>query len=118
MNGPNTEMVSTEVQGRGFVNRMKAWNPSPVEMDVETVKQDVRNRNGERIAEQKGVLYFMRGQAEYVMEGTLTGLLPEGESSIVGLGVEENNWNNETIPFLHTPVSLTDEFVALCKAAS
>lgn len=118
MNGPRTEMVSTEVKGKGFVNRMKTWNPSPVEMDVGTVKQDVRNGKGETIAEQKGVVYYTRGETEYAMEGTLTGLLPDGESRIVGVGAEEDNWNNETIPFHDTPMNLTDEFVALCKRNS
>ena len=116
MHGPKTIMVKTEVEGTTFRNEMKANNPSPVEIDLGTVKQSILNGRGEKIAEQKGKVYFMRGETEYVMSGTVTGMAPEGNARISGLGVEEDNWNNQTIPFLDTPVPLTDEFIDLCKS--
>ena len=116
MNGPKTVMTKTEVDGKRFTNTMKASNPSPAEIDLGTVRFDIRNGSREKIAEQKGKVYFIRGETEYVMSGTVTGVVPEGEAQIVGLGVEEDNWNIQTIPFLNTPTTLTDEFITLCKS--
>ena len=42
------------------------------------------NGKGEKIAEQKGKVYLMRGETEYVMSGTVTGIAPEGEARIAG----------------------------------
>jgi hypothetical protein len=117
MHGPKTVMLKTEVDGKEFKNTMKANNPSPVEMDVGTLKQEILNGKGENIAEQKGTLYFMRGETEYVMSGTVTGVACDGEARVVGLGVEEDNWNNLTIPFINTPTTVTDEFANLCKTS-
>jgi hypothetical protein len=118
MNGPKTVMKTTVVNGDGsFVNTMVATNPSPLEIDLGTVRHELRNGKGEKIAEQKGKVYFMRGETEYVMTGTVSGREPEGEVRIIGLGVEEDNWNNHTIPFLDIPVPVTEEFTALCKSS-
>jgi hypothetical protein len=115
MNGPKTLMVKTEGDGKAFTNTMKATNPSPVEIDIGTMKMDVVNGKGEKIAEQKGKLYLMRGETEYTMSGTVTGIAADGEARAIGLGVEEDNWNNQTITSLNTPITLTDEFTTLCK---
>lgn len=117
MHGPKTVMVKTKVDGKTFTNTMKATNPSPVEIDLGTVKQDIVNGKGEKIADQKGKVYFMRGETEYTMSGSVTGVAYDGEAMILGLGVEEDNWNNHTIPFLNTPTTVTDEFKNLCKTS-
>ena len=117
MHGPKTVMVKTEVDGKTFKNTMKATNPSPLEMDVGILKQHIVNGNGEKIAEQSGYVNFLRGETEYVMSGTVTGVAHDGEARIVGQGVEEDNWNNHTIPFIDTPTTVTDEFANLCKAS-
>ena len=116
MNGPKTVMVRTEGDGKTFRNTMRSTNPSPVEMDLGTLREDIVNGKGEKIAEQKGKVYLMRGDTEFVMIGSVTGVAPEGEARIVGLGVEEDNWNNDTMPFLNTATTLTDEFTAMCIA--
>jgi hypothetical protein len=117
MNGPRTTMLKTEILdgGKEVRNTMRAVNPSPLEIDLGTVRYEIRNGKGVKIAEQKGKIYFGRGETEYVTTAIVTGVAAEGDARIIGLGVEEDNWNNETIPFLDAPVTLTGEFVALCK---
>ena len=117
MNGPKTVMVKTEGDGKSFKNMMRTTNPSPVEMDIGTLKQEILNGKGEKIAEQKGKLYLMRGETEFVLSGTVTGVAAEGEPRLVGTGVEEDNWNNLTITYFNAATTLTDEFAALCKAS-
>ena len=116
MNGPQTTMLKTEVLdgGKGYRNTMRAVNPSPLEIDLGTVKYEIRNSKGAKIAEQSGKIYFVRGENTYEVMGSTMGVPVEGEARLIGLGVEEDNWNNETIPLLDTPVTMTDEFVALC----
>jgi hypothetical protein len=97
---------------------MLAINPSPLEIDLGTLRQEIRNSKGEKIAEQKGKVYFGMGETSYVMSGTTTGTeVGEGEVRVVGLGVEEDNWNNFTLVHSDTATTLTEEFVALCKAS-
>lgn len=117
MNGPKIEMVKTEVDGNTFKNTMKTINPSPVEMDVGTMRQEILNGKGEKIAEQSGPVILLRGESEAVMTGTVTGTASEGEARVVGLGVTEDNWNNITMPYINSPLAITNEFAAVCKTA-
>ena len=116
MNGPKTLVAKTEILDgeKAYKNTMQASNPSPLEIDLGTVRYEIRNSKGVKVAEQKGKIHFMRGETSYEMMGVIAGVPVEGDARIVGLGVEEDNWNNETIRFLDTPVTLSDEFVALC----
>jgi len=118
MSGPKTTMVKTEVSRTGFTNTMLAINPSPLEIDLGTLQQEIRNSKGEKLAEQKGKVYFGRGETSYVMSGTTTGVpVGEGEARVLGLGVEEDNWNNFTMVHFNTATTLMEEFVALCGAS-
>ncbi|TVY17543.1 hypothetical protein LARI1_G005105 [Lachnellula arida] len=100
-----------------FTNTMRALNPSPLEIDLGTLHQELRNARGETIATQKGRVYFGRGETTYVMRGEVTGVeVGEGEVRVLGVGVEEDNWNNLTMVHSNTATTVTEEFVALCKA--
>ncbi|KAG0646360.1 hypothetical protein D0Z07_8119 [Hyphodiscus hymeniophilus] len=115
MNGPKTIMVKTEGHGKNFTNVMRSTNPSPVEMDLGTLNESIVNANGKKIAEQTGTVYLMRGETDFVMAGSVTGVAAEGDARIVGLSVEEDNWNNLTIPYLNTATTVTEKFIAFCK---
>jgi len=117
MNGPKTKITTTSPTESGFKNTQISINPSPLEIDLGTLKQEIRNAKGEKIAEQQGEVYFMRGENSYQMTGTVTGGKAEGEMKVVGLGVVEDNWHNETITSFVVPVEVTNEFVALCNGA-
>lgn len=69
---------------------MRALNPSPLEIDLGTLHQELRNARGEKIATQKGKVYFGLGETTYVMQGEVTGVdVGEGEVRVLGVGVEE-----------------------------
>src|SRR4051794_31385001 len=87
MNGPKTILTKTEPEGSGFKNTITCINPSPLEIDLGTVKYEIKNSKGERIAEQQGPVYIKRGEFAYTMTGTVTGVAPDGEAMISGLGV-------------------------------
>jgi len=118
MSGPKTTMIRTEVDENGFRNTMVAINPSPLEIDLGTVRQEIRNGKGEKIAEQKGEVYFTRGKSTYIMEGVTMGVATEGAAVVVGVGVEEENfWTNQTIVHFKALLKLTEEFVVLCHVS-
>jgi hypothetical protein len=111
MNGPKTIISKTEVSadGKSFTNTLVATNPSPLEIDLGTVKQEIRNGKGEKIAEQKGKVYLSTGETTYTMSGTTTGFPADGEVKIVALGVEEESWNNLTLTSFSMPVTPVEE---------
>ncbi|KUJ10709.1 uncharacterized protein LY89DRAFT_655491 [Mollisia scopiformis] len=114
MNGPKTVMVKTEVEGSGFKNEMLTINPSAFEIDMGVVKYEIRNAENVKIAEQKGKTHITRGESTSIMTGTMTGEKLEGDARLVGVGVEEESWHDETIRDLNTSVKLSEEFVGLC----
>jgi hypothetical protein len=114
MKGPETVMIKTEVEGSGFKNTMLTINPSAFEIDMGVVKYEIRNEDGAKIAEQRGKTHITRGESTSIMTGNVIGGKVKGQARLVGLGVEEDNWHNETIQDLNTTVKLSDEFVSLC----
>jgi len=123
MSGPlttmlSTTMLSTTISPTGtFTNTMQVQNPSPLEIDLGTLKQELRNAKGEKIAVQRGKLYLGRGETRYVMQGEVTGVeVGEGQVRVLGVAVEEDNWNNLTMVHSDTATTVTEEFRALCKA--
>lgn len=120
MSGPKTVMKKTELHDdkKSFKNTMITINPSPLEIDLGTLKQEIWNERGERIAEQKGKTYLMRGESTSVMTGTVMALngAVGKEAVVVGTGVEEDTWNNLTLVHFKSPVTLTEEFLVACKA--
>lgn len=115
MNGPKTMMVKTERDGEGYKNTMLTINPSPLEIDMGTVHYEIRNEDGVKIAEQSGKTYIKRGESTDVMVGKTTGVAPKGEARLVGVNVQDDNWHKETIKYLDTSTSLSEEFVTMCS---
>jgi hypothetical protein len=120
MLGPNTQITKTEVgaDGKSFTNTIVVQNPSPLEIDIGTLKQDILNGKGEKIAEQSGKAYFKQGETTFTMTGTTTGVAAEGDITLKGTGVAEDNWNNLTLVGWTMPVTPPAEFLALCKPAA
>lgn len=117
MSGPKTTIKRIEVDGAGFRSTMLAINPSPLEIDLGTVKHEIRNSIGTKIAEQKGKVYLNRGESIYIMTGVTAGAVTEGDAVIVGLGVDEENvWAGKAIEHFKALVTLPQEFVVLCNA--
>jgi len=114
MHGPKTTISKTEVAGGGFKNTLKLVNPSPLELDLGTIKQEVRNKDGSVIALQQGKAYLLRGETSFLMEGTVVGKAAGEDAVIVATGVEEDNWHNETITAFQESVVLPKELVSLC----
>jgi Protein of unknown function (DUF3712) len=115
MNGPRTLMTRTEREGDGFRNTMLTINPSPLEIDMGTVHYEIRNEEGGRIAVQSGKTYITRGESTSVMVGKTTGEAPKSQAKLVGVKVEDNNWHKETIMYLDTMTTLSEEFVSMCR---
>jgi len=116
MNGPKTEMVKTEKEGDGgFSNTMLTINPSPLEIDMGTVHYEIRNEEGGTIAVQSGKTYITRGESTSVMVGKMMGEPPKGDARVVGVTVDDDNWHKETIGYLDTTTTLSEEFVEMCK---
>ncbi|KAE9372658.1 hypothetical protein N431DRAFT_375921 [Stipitochalara longipes BDJ] len=114
MNGPKTVMVKTEKEGDGFKNTMLTINPSPLEIDMGTVHYEIRNEDGVKIADQSGKTYITRGESTSTMVGKTTGEAPKVQAKLVGVAVDDENWHKETIGYLDTTTTLSEEFVAMC----
>ncbi|KAK0129507.1 hypothetical protein ONS96_000073 [Cadophora gregata f. sp. sojae] len=114
MHGPKTTISKTEVEDGGYRNTLIVVNPSPLELDLGTIKQEVRNKDGSVIALQQGKAYLLRGESSYVVEGKVVGKAAGEEAVIVATGVAEDNWHNETITAFEEPVILPKELVSLC----
>ena len=115
MNGPKTMMVKTEKDGDGYKKTMLTINPSTLEIDMGTVHYEIRNEDGVKIAEQSGKTYIKRGQSTDVMVGKTTGVAPKGEARLVGVDVQDDNWHKETIKYLDTSTSLSEDFINMCS---
>ncbi|CZS99727.1 uncharacterized protein RAG0_08036 [Rhynchosporium agropyri] len=116
MNGPKTSIVKTEVLGgQRYRSTMRVINPSPLELDLGTIKQEIRNLDGSVIAVQQGKMYLLRGESEYVVEGMVVGKAVGKDVKLVATGVEEDNWHNETITAFDEPIVLTNELLNICN---
>lgn len=114
MHGPKTKILKTQVEGGGFKNTIKILNPSPLELDLGTIKQEIRNADGSLVAVQQGKVYLLRGDTDFVVEGKAVGKAAGQDAKLVAVGVVEDNWHNETITAFDEPVVLPQELVSLC----
>ncbi|TDZ23471.1 hypothetical protein Cob_v003748 [Colletotrichum orbiculare MAFF 240422] len=111
MKGPKISQVNSATRGGKFVNTMKVYNPSPLEIDHGVSIFELRNESGEPLAELKGDLRIVRGDFETTMEGSLKeGAKPSNKAVMVGLGTETKNWCDETIKNINCPFSITPQF--------
>ncbi|KAF2671978.1 hypothetical protein BT63DRAFT_422491 [Microthyrium microscopicum] len=117
MDGPQTEIVKTEVLGDGqFKNTMKIINPSPVEIDLGNVVFAFKNQAGEVLATQIGNVYIKKGETIYEATGEVKQKSELGRVSIVGLSEAKGTWVSKTLEFFNTPLSLTPEMEKLLSA--
>ncbi|KAK2630115.1 hypothetical protein QTJ16_000935 [Diplocarpon rosae] len=115
MHGPQTSIARTEVVGAGFTSTLVVSNPSPLEIDLGTLKQELRSADGTVLAVQQGRAYLTRGESRYVVTGKPTGQAAAGpEAVLVATGVVEANWHNETITAFEASVVLPPELLSLC----
>jgi hypothetical protein len=116
MNGPPTELVSTEVHEDGtFTNTMKITNPSPLEIDLGTATFVFKNAEGEDLAEQTGEIFIKRGDTTYTMSGKVKQKGAVDKISLVGVTIAGDSWIQETIKIYNVPITLTPELTTLLK---
>jgi hypothetical protein len=107
MDGLKSIITDVDINGDGaFTSTVKVRNPSPVELDLGTTKQDIFNAGGEKIAEQGGKMYLLRGDSSYKMKGRVTGRITEETATILGTGVEEDTWLDQVLAYYQGPVTL------------
>ncbi|KAK1986682.1 hypothetical protein LZ30DRAFT_685214 [Colletotrichum cereale] len=114
MGGPKIAQVNSQERGGGFVNTMKVYNPSPLEIDHGVSMFELRNESGEVLAELKGNLKIVKGDFETTFQGSLNkGAKASDKARMVGVGTQESNWCNETIKFIDVPFSVSPQFAQM-----
>jgi len=117
MNGPQTEILKTEVLADGsFKNTMKIINPSPVEIDMGKVSFAFKNAAGQTLATQSALLHIMRGDTIYEAIGKVVAKGDCSNIQMVGLDEERGTWIKSTLEYFDVPVALTPELTNLLKA--
>jgi hypothetical protein len=113
MNGPAARIVRTTDE----TNTVLVTNPSPLYIDHGVSMLGIQNPDGQMIAEMKGPLIIQRGEHELTMNVTQRRGVPlDGEGTkLVGIGVEDKAWTNDTLKFIQVPLSLTNEFRSFYK---
>jgi hypothetical protein len=113
MDGLKSIITDVDINGDGaFTSTVKVRNPSPVELDLGTTKQDILNAGGEKIAEQGGKMYLLRGDSSYKMKGRVTGRITEETATILGTGVEEDTWLDQVLAYYQGLVTLPRALVS------
>jgi hypothetical protein len=116
MDGPQTEMVKTEVLPDGtFKNTMRITNPSPVEIELGNVTFGFRNASGVVLATQKADILIKRGETVYEATGKVETKGNVDKVNIIGLEPEKDSWIRETLKMFNVPINLTPEFKELVK---
>jgi hypothetical protein len=117
MDGPQTEIVKTEILGDGqFKNTMKIHNPSPVETDLGNVVFAFKNQAGETLATQTGNIFIKKGETIYEATGEVKSKGELGRINIVGIEESKGTWVSKTLEYFNVPVSLTPEMEKLLSA--
>ncbi|KAJ6784805.1 hypothetical protein PWT90_08062 [Aphanocladium album] len=73
-------------------------NPSQFELDLGTVVYEVQDKNGHRVGELKGKTHVSCGASKVTLHGPVTGMVFTGETKLIGVDVEEDNWLKQIIP--------------------
>ncbi|KAM3541426.1 hypothetical protein BM221_002076 [Beauveria bassiana] len=87
-----TTLLKVEADDGGVKSTFSVVNPSQFEVDLGTVIYEVRDKDGNRIGEQKGATYVSRGESSLALHGSVEGDVSSGETRFVGVDVEEENW--------------------------
>ncbi|KAK6226033.1 hypothetical protein QIS74_02080 [Colletotrichum tabaci] len=114
MGGPKIAQVNSQERGGGFVNTMKVYNPSPLEIDHGVSMFELRSESGEVLAELKGDLMIVKGDFESTLQGSIKkGAKPSDKARMVGVGTQDSNWCNDTIKFIDCPFSISPQFAQM-----
>ncbi|KXH48194.1 hypothetical protein CSIM01_08746 [Colletotrichum simmondsii] len=114
MAGPKIAQVNSAERGGGFVNTMKVYNPSPLEINHGISKFELRSESGEVLAELEGDLTIVKGEFESTLQGTLKkGAKVSDKARMVGTGTKEANWCNDTIQFINCQFSVSPQFAQM-----
>lgn len=82
-------------------------NPSQFEVDLGTVVYKVQDGSGRNIGEVRGATYVQRGPSTLSLCGHITGLVSSsGETKLIGVDVEEENWLKQIIGSVNVTVSI------------
>ncbi|KAF5007023.1 hypothetical protein FDECE_6631 [Fusarium decemcellulare] len=117
MGGPRMTLKKLSRSGdNGIVATFRLNNPSPVEIDHGHCIFELRNTEGETMAELRGDLNIIRGQADYTLYGTTrAGVAPSHKARLVGVGVEGSSWCRETIKEIDAVFPLRPGFAELLQ---
>ncbi|OLN91941.1 hypothetical protein CCHL11_01531 [Colletotrichum chlorophyti] len=116
MGGPKIAQINSAERGGGFVNTMKVYNPSPLEIDHGVSMFEIRNESGEVLAELKGYLKIVKGDFESTLHGSIKkGAKPSNTAKLVGVGTQDKNWCNETIQYINCSFSVTPQFAQMLQ---
>ncbi|EEU46294.1 uncharacterized protein NECHADRAFT_99932 [Fusarium vanettenii 77-13-4] len=117
MNGPQMELKKlSRSSDNGIVATFRLDNLSPMEIDHGRCIFELRNTRGETMAELRGDLNIVRGQADYTLHGTTRpGVAPSDMARLVGVGVEGSSWCSETIKEIDVIFGLKPEFAELLQ---
>lgn len=114
MGGPKLAQINSAERGGGFVNTMKVYNSSPLEIDHGVSMFELRSESGEVLAELKGDLKIVKGDFETTFNGSVKkGAKTSDKARMVGVATEENNWCNDSIKFIDCAFSVTPQFAQL-----
>ncbi|KAF7540393.1 hypothetical protein G7Z17_g12197 [Cylindrodendrum hubeiense] len=97
MKGPRATLQKVSRSGDdGIAVTVRMHNPSPVELNHGVCTFELRNDQGERMAELRGQLKIVRGQFDLSLHGTTrTGVAPSDKVRLVGVGVDGSSWCND-----------------------
>ncbi|RSL57656.1 hypothetical protein CEP53_006422 [Fusarium sp. AF-6] len=117
MDGPKMELKKlTRSDDNSIVATFRLDNPSPVEIDHGHCIFELRNTRGETMADLRGNLNIVRGQADYTLHGTTRpGVAPSDMARLVGVGVKGSSWCNETIKEIDVIFGLKPELAELLQ---
>ncbi|KAF4983751.1 hypothetical protein FZEAL_903 [Fusarium zealandicum] len=117
MGGPRISLEKLSRSGdNGIVATFSINNTSPVEIDHDRCLFELRNTQGDTMAELRGELNIVQGQANYTLHGTTRdGVAPSDKARLVGVGVEGSSWCGETIKELDAVFVLRPEFAELLR---
>lgn len=118
MGGPRMTLANLDREGDEITVTSTVYNPSPTEIDNGVSRFELRNTNGETMAELRGVLKIVRGTFDFTLQGKLkpSAVLLSNKMRLVAVGVEDKTWCNETIQSIQATVDVDPKFSKLLQA--
>ncbi|KPM37207.1 hypothetical protein AK830_g9373 [Neonectria ditissima] len=119
MKGPRVTLRAVSRSGDdGIAATFRMHNPSPVELDHGSVCAfELRNDQGQRLADLRGELRIVRGRFDFTLHGTTrNGVAPSDKLRLVGVGVDGSSWCNDTVQHLDAVIAVSPEFAGQLRA--